>query len=109
MQVATGSPGEEDVKDTVVEHKCLSTLEFSHVSPVVQLQWLPGWEVTAKGALSMHSEVVGCSFFVTCSLDGKLNFWDCRLDHQRSKKRKNDGVPRRSRTPKLIPLHSVLA
>lgn len=83
--------------DLVVEHKCLSMLEASHKCAVAQLQWLPGWEVTGRGALLTGVEARGaCNFFATCAADGRVFFWDWRMDLQRSKRRKADGaVPQR--------------
>lgn len=76
-----------------MEHKCLSTLEASHKSAVAQLQWLPGWEVTGRGALLTGEEARGaCHFFATCAADGRVFFWDWRQDLQRSKRRKADGA-----------------
>jgi dynein intermediate chain 3, axonemal len=84
---------DEEHKDCVVQHKCMSTLEVSHRSPVTHLQWLPGWEITSKGALNIESaDEPFCCFFATCAADGKVNFWDHRADSQRTKKRKNDGA-----------------
>ena len=84
----------EEHKDCVVQHKCMAMLESSHRSPVTSLKWLPGWEVSSKGALNTDTgDELTCFFFATCATDGKVNFWDCRVDSQRTKKRKNDGEP----------------
>ena len=83
----------DEHSDIVVEHKCLSTIEASHKSAVAAPQWLPGWEVTSRGALLTGEEVrEGCHFIASCAADGRVFFWDCRVDNTRSKRRKNEGV-----------------
>ena len=98
FQVVRDMQGSADEHtDLVVDHKCLSTLEASHKCAVAQLQWLPGWEVTARGALlTGQGARAGCNFFATCAADGRVFFWDWRTDLQRSKRRKNDGARRHS-------------
>ena len=85
---------DDDQVDTMVAHKCASTLEASHRQPVAQLVWLPSWEVSSRGGLSTQGsgDDAFCMFFATCAADGKVHFWDCRGEQQRSKKRRNDGV-----------------
>eukprot|EP00892_Ulva_mutabilis_P003077 jgi/Ulvmu1/12770/UM096_0012.1 len=106
-RAAQGSSDEHT--DLVVDHKCLSTLEFSHKCAVAQLQWLPGWEITNRGALLTDEEARGaCNFFATCAADGRVFFWDWRMDLQRSKRRKNDDPMEREWKPThAVPLLSL--
>jgi WD40 repeat protein len=94
--VARGGDDEHRDAAAVVAHKCVSLAEASHRAPVAALAWLPGWEVTGKGALHTGARgadgVQTCAFFATAASDGRINFWDVRVDQQRSKKRKGDGA-----------------
>lgn len=69
----TTADKEEESKEVTVEHRHLSTIEYSHRGPVTDLKWLPGMEVTGKGSLVDCAESRGmCAFFATCAGDGKV-------------------------------------
>lgn len=57
---------------------------------VADLQWLPGLEVTPKGKLAAAGDSRECNFFATLGTDGKVMFWDLRVERLAKKKKKSD-------------------
>lgn len=71
----------------------ISTIEFSHQRGIADLQWLPGLEVTNKGKLAANMEnSKECNFFATMGMDGKVMFWDVRVEQNVKKKKKSDDL-----------------
>ncbi|WIA14707.1 hypothetical protein OEZ85_003200 [Tetradesmus obliquus] len=126
------SAGEEASTPTI-RHKYMSSVEHSHTSVVGDVCWLPGIEVdrTGKvfpiransagtsaqsllrsmtlGAAAMAAQAAGsnvpreCCFFASIAPDGKVLFWDVRVDKllKKGNKRMDDA--------ELVwkPMHSV--
>ncbi|KAF6260876.1 WD40-repeat-containing domain protein [Scenedesmus sp. NREL 46B-D3] len=123
----------EEAATPVIRHKYMSSVEHSHTSAVADVCWLPGIEVdrTGKmfpiransagtsaqsllrsgtlGAAALASQAAGssvprdCCFFASIAPDGKVLFWDVRVDKllKKGSKRVDDA--------ELVwkPMHSV--
>eukprot|EP00210_Caulerpa_lentillifera_P009717 g9268.t1 len=57
-----------------------SAVECSHNQPIIELKWTPGSEVNRSGHLTLLEPGLDCHTFVTLSTDGKLLFWDTRIE-----------------------------
>jgi len=93
MKAASNKQDAQDASDEatipIVKYKYVTAPEFSHHSVVLDLQWLPGVEITSRGKLSKAAEGPReCSFIATTAGDGKVNFWDIRVDRLMKKGRK---------------------
>lgn len=72
-----------------LEGRYVTAIEFSHHSAIMDLQWLPGVEITSRGKLNKAGDGSReCSFLATTAGDGKINFWDIRVDRLMKKGRK---------------------
>eukprot|EP00798_Chlamydomonas_sp_ICE-L_P031615 gene31615-6811_t len=71
----------------IVKAKYNSMIESSHHGLVTDLHWLPGVEITGRGRVS-KIDPKECNFFATISGDGKVNFWDIRMEKLMKKGRK---------------------
>ncbi|MEW5301410.1 MAG: hypothetical protein WDW36_004270 [Sanguina aurantia] len=92
------SRGEGDASDDaaipVVKYRYLSDIQFSHNSHVTDLQWLPGIELSSRGRLStLPDGPREAAFFCTVASDGKIYFWDVRVDRLMKKGRKGGDDP----------------
>ncbi|GFH21503.1 inner dynein arm I1 intermediate chain IC140 [Haematococcus lacustris] len=97
--------GGDDASIAVVKAKYFSTIEFSHHHVVMDLQWLPGVDITSRGRVSRSPEGGReCNFVATTAGDGKVNIWDIRVDRLLKKGRKAEDLL------DLVwkPLHSAL-
>ncbi|KAJ9521934.1 hypothetical protein QJQ45_024810, partial [Haematococcus lacustris] len=85
--------GGDDASIAVVKAKYFSTIEFSHHHVVMDLQWLPGVDITSRGRVSRSPEGGReCNFVATTAGDGKVNIWDIRVDRLLKKGRKAEDL-----------------
>ncbi|KAF8061413.1 bifunctional 3-dehydroquinate dehydratase/shikimate dehydrogenase [Scenedesmus sp. PABB004] len=128
---------DEEAATQVLRHKYLSAVEASHTSAVTDVAWLPGIEIdrggkcfairassagtsaqallrsstlgaAAKAAAEAGSTVPReCCFFASIAADGKVLFWDARVDKliKRGTKRADDATA----VAELVwrPMHAV--
>jgi len=93
MKQLSNREGDANDEATIPIIKCryFSAIEFSHHSVVTDLRWLPGVEISNRGKVSKAAEGSrDCSFFSTTAGDGKVNFWDIRVERLMKKGRKAD-------------------
>lgn len=86
---AGGEPSDE-THIPVVKWRYASAVEFSHNYVVTDLQWLPGIDATRGKFVKLGDGAKECNFFATTSGDGKVNFWDIRVERLIKKGRKAD-------------------
>lgn len=100
--------GTDDAAVPVVRYKAMSSVEFSHHALVMDLQWLPGVEITRDGRVTKLADGSReCSFFATTAADGKVMFWDMRLEKLLKKGRKVDDLDLVWKPTHCVPLISV--
>lgn len=82
----------------------LSGVESSHKMPITDLAWLPGDMEVGRGGRTSASSTGETACFATLAADGRLLFWDCRVDAPGSR------VPSRQSKkgdPVWAPVHAV--
>lgn len=77
----------------VVKYRFFSAVDFSHHTVVTDLQWLPALEFRSGGRVQRQQEGVSdCNFFASCAADGRVNFWDIRVEKLMKKGRRDDDL-----------------
>lgn len=90
---AGGSSTDGDAHIPVVKHRFMTDTQFSHHQVVTDLQWLPGVEVSHRGKVTkLPDGSKECNFFATIAADGKVMFWDVRVERLLKKGKKADDV-----------------
>eukprot|EP00199_Chlamydomonas_sp_CCMP681_P000882 CAMPEP_0119110888 /NCGR_PEP_ID=MMETSP1180-20130426/32687_1 /TAXON_ID=3052 ORGANISM="Chlamydomonas cf sp, Strain CCMP681" /NCGR_SAMPLE_ID=MMETSP1180 /ASSEMBLY_ACC=CAM_ASM_000741 /LENGTH=447 /DNA_ID=CAMNT_0007097533 /DNA_START=21 /DNA_END=1364 /DNA_ORIENTATION=- len=86
-----GGEGGDEAQIPVIKCRYTAAVEFSHHTVVTDLQWLPGLEINGRGKVSRAADGAReCNFFATTAGDGKVYFWDMRMDRLIKKGRKVD-------------------
>ncbi|GIL86238.1 hypothetical protein Vretimale_13768 [Volvox reticuliferus] len=90
---AGGSSADGDAHIPVVKHRFMTDTQFSHHQVVTDLQWLPGVEISHRGKVTKLGEgSKECNFFATIAADGKVLFWDVRVEKLLKKGKKADDL-----------------
>ncbi|PNW72384.1 hypothetical protein CHLRE_16g674515v5 [Chlamydomonas reinhardtii] len=87
----SGSSADGDAHIPVIKHRFMTDTQFSHHQVVTDLQWLPGVEISHRGKVTKLGEgSKECNFFATIAADGKVLFWDVRVEKLLKKGKKAD-------------------
>ncbi|GMH45419.1 hypothetical protein BSKO_13376 [Bryopsis sp. KO-2023] len=87
--------GSDEASIPVIKHKHMSAVEFSHTTMVTDIHWAKGIDVTKNGQMTKVADgVLGkeCFFFATTATDGKVMFWDIRVERSMKKGQKGDSA-----------------
>ncbi|GLC44506.1 hypothetical protein PLESTB_000065900 [Pleodorina starrii] len=88
-----GSTADGDAHIPVVKHRFMTDTQFSHHQVVTDLQWLPGVDISHRGKVTKLGEgSKECNFFATIAADGKVLFWDVRVEKLLKKGKKADDL-----------------
>eukprot|EP00201_Polytomella_parva_P016255 CAMPEP_0175053992 /NCGR_PEP_ID=MMETSP0052_2-20121109/9244_1 /TAXON_ID=51329 ORGANISM="Polytomella parva, Strain SAG 63-3" /NCGR_SAMPLE_ID=MMETSP0052_2 /ASSEMBLY_ACC=CAM_ASM_000194 /LENGTH=254 /DNA_ID=CAMNT_0016318611 /DNA_START=324 /DNA_END=1085 /DNA_ORIENTATION=+ len=91
--VINGATTDDGNNIPVIKHKCVSDVQFGHHQVITDLQWLPGIEITARGKANRFPGDSGrkeCDFFATVAVDGKVLFWDVRVERLLKRGRRHE-------------------
>ncbi|KXZ55747.1 hypothetical protein GPECTOR_2g1297 [Gonium pectorale] len=87
--VASAADGDAHIP--VVKHRFMTDTQFSHHQVITDLQWLPGVEISHRGKVTKLGEgSKECNFFATIAADGRVLFWDVRVEKLLKKGKKTD-------------------
>jgi len=86
-----GESGDGDAHIAIVKWRYASAVEFSHHHVVTDLAWLPGVDATRGKFVPLPDGAKECHFLATTAGDGKVNFWDIRMDKLIKKGRNKGG------------------
>ncbi|KAG1670681.1 hypothetical protein FOA52_010956 [Chlamydomonas sp. UWO 241] len=76
----------------IVKWRYASAIEFSHQHVVTDLSWLPGVDATRGRFVALPTDDgKQCHFLATTGGDGKVNFWDIRMEKLFKKGRNKGG------------------
>ncbi|GAX83067.1 hypothetical protein CEUSTIGMA_g10493.t1 [Chlamydomonas eustigma] len=78
----------DEAQIPVVKWRFSSAVEFSHHSHITDLVWMPGIDCNRGRFTRLGEGSKECNFFATTGGDGKVNFWDIRVDRLMKKGRK---------------------
>lgn len=96
--------GDDAASIPIVKPRFQSSIDYSHHRCITDLQWLPGVDVSLRGKITKLPEDSKdpCNFFATLAADGRINFWDMRVERLFKKGRAMDPL-------ELVwkPIHSV--
>lgn len=89
-----GSAADSDAHIPIVRHRFMTDTQFSHHQVVTDLQWLPGVEISHRGKVTKLADgaTKECNFFATIAADGRVLFWDARVERLLKKGKKADEV-----------------